>query len=66
MVTKEALLQTNLLTMGDNVTSDTTVQLDQSYADDAMWILSCTFVIFTMQSGKLKERERERGGGERE
>ena len=52
MVTREALLQTNLTTMGDNVTSDTKVQLDQSHAEDAMWILSCTFVIFTMQSGK--------------
>ena len=56
MVTREALLQTNLTTMGDNVTSDTKVQLDQSDAEDAMWILSCTFVIFTMQSGKLRER----------
>ena len=74
MATGEAFLQTNITTesIGDNVASNTKAQLEQSYAEDAMWILSCTFVIFTMQSGKLssisreRERERERDSGERE
>ena len=70
MAIGEAFLQKNLTTesIGDNVASNMKAQLEQSYAEDAMWILSCSFVIFTMQSGKLSEisRERERERWERE
>lgn len=38
----------------NNSTEATTTALDLVTPDDATWILTSSFVIFTMQTGKLK------------
>ncbi|KAI0232653.1 hypothetical protein LSAT2_017050, partial [Lamellibrachia satsuma] len=55
METTVASIDTNLTGQAifGNSTFDSKLQLELSNAEDAIWILSCTFVIFTMQSGRL-------------
>ena len=56
METTVASIDTNLTgqAIGGISTFDSKLQLELFNAEDAIWILSCTFVIFTMQSGRLK------------
>ena len=53
--TAAASVQTNLTrqAIGGNSTFDNDNLMAKSNAEDAIWILSCTFIIFTMQSGKV-------------
>ena len=39
--------------IGSNATVASNYLLEKTNSEDAIWILSCTFVIFTMQSGRF-------------
>jgi len=39
--------------IGGNATFDSNYLQEKTNSEDAIWILSCTFVIFTMQSGRF-------------
>ena len=55
MGTTVASIDTNLTGQAivGNSTFDPKHQLELFKAEDAIWILSCSFVIFAMQSGRL-------------